>query len=324
MKAVTFSSPQATPPRSRTSGATGRKAASPKTVDNYARFYRNYVRPRWGATVLTNVSYDDTASWISQLKGRDGRAAGVTTRREVALLFGRLMGFAVKRRLLPTNPTKDPTGSTDYVPGKQKLREHVYLTMPQLVSLALASGKHSLFIMLAGTCGLRWGEITALVAEDVRIGDRPSIAITKAYVEVGGKLLLGPTKGGEKRVVPVPRILADRVAELVSTRSPGQRLFSSPQGSVMRNNTWTRRHYARAIATVTEADPTFPRPTFHDLRHTAVSLAISAGANVKVVQRIAGHASATMTLDTYAGLFDDDLHDSASRLNDTITLNGWA
>lgn len=44
-----------------------------------------------------------------------------------------------------------------------------------------------------------------------------------------------------------------------------------------------------------------------DLRHTAASLAISAGANVKAFQRMLGHASAAMTLDTYADLFDDDL-----------------
>lgn len=54
-------------------------------------------------------------------------------------------------------------------------------------------------------------------------------------------------------------------------------------------------------------DPTFPRVTPHDLRHTAASLAISAGANVKAVQRMLGHASAAMTLDTYADLFDVDL-----------------
>ena len=45
----------------------------------------------------------------------------------------------------------------------------------------------------------------------------------------------------------------------------------------------------------------------HDLRHTAASLAISAGANPKVVQRMLGHASAAMTLDVYADLFDSDL-----------------
>ena len=38
------------------------------------------------------------------------------------------------------------------------------------------------------------------------------------------------------------------------------------------------------------------------------SLSISAGANVLVVQRMLGHASAAMTLDTYADLFDDDLN----------------
>jgi integrase len=43
------------------------------------------------------------------------------------------------------------------------------------------------------------------------------------------------------------------------------------------------------------------------LRQTAASLAISAGANPKVVQRMLGHASAAMTLDVYADLFDSDL-----------------
>jgi integrase len=47
--------------------------------------------------------------------------------------------------------------------------------------------------------------------------------------------------------------------------------------------------------------------TLHDLRHTAASLMVRAGANVKAVQRQLGHKSAAMTLDTYADLFDDDL-----------------
>jgi len=34
---------------------------------------------------------------------------------------------------------------------------------------------------------------------------------------------------------------------------------------------------------------------------------VSAGANVKAVQKMLGHASAAMTLDVYADLFDDDL-----------------
>jgi integrase len=56
--------------------------------------------------------------------------------------------------------------------------------------------------------------------------------------------------------------------------------------------------------------------TPHDLRHTAASLAVSAGANVKAVQRLLGHASAAMTLDVYSGLFDDDLDTLADRLEE--------
>ena len=48
--------------------------------------------------------------------------------------------------------------------------------------------------------------------------------------------------------------------------------------------------------------------TPHELRHTAASLAIKPGANVKVVQQMLGHASAAITLDVYAGLFADNLH----------------
>ena len=47
--------------------------------------------------------------------------------------------------------------------------------------------------------------------------------------------------------------------------------------------------------------------TPHDLRHTCASLAVAAGVNVLKLSRMLGHASAKMTLDTYADLFDDDL-----------------
>lgn len=61
--------------------------------------------------------------------------------------------------------------------------------------------------------------------------------------------------------------------------------------------------------------PEFPTLTPHDLRHTAASLAISAGANNKVLQRMLGHASAAMTLDRYADLFEDDLETVAGALD---------
>jgi integrase len=51
----------------------------------------------------------------------------------------------------------------------------------------------------------------------------------------------------------------------------------------------------------------FPDVTPHDLRHTAASVAVSAGANLKVLQKMLCHSSASMTLDRYADLFEEDL-----------------
>jgi len=73
------------------------------------------------------------------------------------------------------------------------------------------------------------------------------------------------------------------------------------------------------VARCQHADPTFQRVTAHALRHTAASLAISAGANPKVVQRMLGHTSAAMTLDVYADLFDSDLDAVADRLETLAT-----
>lgn len=53
----------------------------------------------------------------------------------------------------------------------------------------------------------------------------------------------------------------------------------------------------------------------YELRHTAASLAVAAGAKVKAIQAMLGHASAAMTLDVYAELFDDELDGVAERLD---------
>ena len=49
---------------------------------------------------------------------------------------------------------------------------------------------------------------------------------------------------------------------------------------------------------------------------------VSAGANVKAVQRQLGHSSASMTLDVYADLFDDDLDDVEEVMDTMIASRG--
>ena len=58
--------------------------------------------------------------------------------------------------------------------------------------------------------------------------------------------------------------------------------------------------------------------TPREMRHTAASLAIRAGANVKAVQRMVGHASAAVTLDEYSDLFDSDMDTVSAALDEQI------
>jgi integrase len=104
--------------------------------------------------------------------------------------------------------------------------------------------------------------------------------------------------------------MVDDLTVAMAGKAPDALIFVSRRGAVLRNLNFRRDVFDHA-ATAVGLDGLTP----HELRHTAASLAISAGANVKAVQRMLGHASAAMTLDVYSGLFEDDLDGVAERLD---------
>src|SRR5207302_9527241 len=89
-------------------------------------------------------------------------------------------------------------------------------------------------------------------------------------------------------------------------------LFTSPYGYPLNLPNWRRREFNSAVA---RAGLQGRGLTPHSLRHTAASLAIAAGADVKVVQTMLGHKDAAMTLNVYAGLFPDRLDVVADALD---------
>jgi len=106
-----------------------------------------------------------------------------------------------------------------------------------------------------------------------------------------------------------------RLRNRVEDKKPDDLVFPSPKGDVLRNGNFRRRRFDAAVEKLQENYPELPKITPHSLRHTAASLAISAGATVLAVQRMLGHASAAMTLDVYSDLFDDDLDAVAEALD---------
>ena len=133
--------------------------------------------------------------------------------------------------------------------------------------------------------------------------DRGRLNITDAVTEVNGELVFGSPKSHQFRWLPVPPFLLEELKREVAEKEPDDLVFASPKGTVLRVANFRRGYFDRAAAVSIGVPGLVP----HELRHTAASLAISAGATVESVQRMRGHASATLTLDRYGHLFPDAL-----------------
>ncbi len=157
--------------------------------------------------------------------------------------------------------------------------------------------------MLAATAaylGLRWGELAGLRTERVDLLRR-QVAVVEQLTEVNGVLSFGPPKtAAGRRSVAVPTFLAGMLGEQLEERAePVGLVFPAREGGPMRRGNFRRRAWATATK---RAGLVGLR--FHDLRHTAVALAIGQGAHPKAIQARMGHSSIVTTLDRYGHLFD--------------------
>ncbi|PBI87606.1 Tyrosine recombinase XerD [Rhodococcus erythropolis] len=216
-------------------------------------------------------------------------------------------------RLLAVNPVVGVS-----LPRKQET-ERRYLDHTQVDALATASGDLAVMVYVLAYCGLRFGEVVALQVRDVGLGNaRLTIRRSVRYV-TGTGFVEGMTKGHESREVPVPAFLVEMLREHVKGRKAAA-LVCPPVPAERRDRSKSRSQWMTPgefrwafdpAAVTAGVDGLVP----HELRHTAASLAIQSGANIKVVQKMLGHKTATLTLDRYGQIFDDELDGLVTRLD---------
>ncbi|MBA3250555.1 MAG: site-specific integrase [Geodermatophilaceae bacterium] len=272
----------------------------PSTRSRYAALMRCHIVPTFGALPLAKIERSAVAAWV--LVMIDAGLAGPTVRHAHRVLH-MILNAAVDDGRLARNPA-----SRVKLP-RDRRREKRFLTHPEVAALADAAGPDRLVVLVLAYCGLRFGELAALRVRNVD-PLRRRLQIQESATEVDGTMVFGTPKSHQCRSVPVPRSLIDELAAACAGKAPSDLVFTAPQGGVLWLRNWRRRVFDSAVtaAGLGELTP-------HELRHTAASLAVAAGANVKAVQRMLGHASAAMTLDVYSGLFDDDLDAVADRLD---------
>ena len=265
--------------------------------------WRLHVEPTFGRRAVGSLRHSEVQKWVTDLSATK---SATTVLRAYGVLAG-ILDVAVKDRRLSSNPARDVN-----LPRKVG-KKRVYLTHARVQLLADQSGHQATLVLFLAYTGLRWGEVTALRVRDVD-ALRRRVNVHENAVDVGGKIIVGTPKSHSSRSVPYPAFLAEDVARACEGKTREGLLFGN--GSThLRQPDSRRGWFVSAVRKAQAIDPEFDRVTIHDLRHTAASLAISAGANVKAVQRMLGHASAAMTLDTYADLFEDDLDAVAHALD---------
>lgn len=170
-----------------------------------------------------------------------------------------------------------------------------------------------------GFCGLRWGEAAGLQRRDLDF-DAGILHVRRNLVYVNAKWAEGTPKNHERRDVPMPRIVMDALKPICEQREHEERVFRDVRGGPIRKQSLARETgwWTHTLTRLGWKRDDWPVP--HDLRHTAASLAVHAGANVKALQRMLGHKNASMTLDVYADLFDSDLMDVARLLDAAVQV----
>jgi len=272
----------------------------PSTRSRYRTIVRRHIDPAFGAVQLAQVERSAVSAWIVDLAGT-GLAA--PTVRHIHRVLHTMLNAAIDDGRIARNPA-----SRVKLP-RARTRDKRFLTHGQVAALEDAADDDRLIIRVLAYCGLRFGELAALRVRNVDFLRR-RLRIEESATEVDGRMVFGAPKSHQCRSVPVPRSLIQELAGACAGKAPDDFVFTAPQGGVLWLRNWRRRVFEPAVATagLGELSP-------HELRHTAASLAVAAGANVKAVQRMLGHASAAMTLDVYSGLFDDDLDAVADRLD---------
>jgi integrase len=175
-------------------------------------------------------------------------------------------------------------------------------------------------LTLALRTGMRQGELAALRWEDIDLTDKPSITVRRS-ADTRTKTRVSTTKTGKDRRIHIgprtvdvlkghrARQLEERMAA-ASWTDPGL-VFPNTKGKIRRRDSVMRslRRFLKESGLPVDV-------RFHDLRHTAGTLALRQGVPLHTVSRMLGHSDPAMTLRRYAHVLEDMREDAARAMDE--------
>jgi len=223
--------------------------------------------------------------------------------------------YAIKTRLLSNNPCAA-------VDRPKKIKYQASFVHPDDVQKYLDLFSDAWIypaVVISMFCGLRRGEISGLQWDDVNF-KKGVITVRHSVVDIKGQRVLKKPKNNKTRTVNMPQGLVRCLKEYRKKQLEYQLLLGdenyrksnfvlTEDNGTVPAVSYISRFFNRRIKS-----SDLPRVRFHDLRHTAASLMILEGTDLKTVSEILGHSSITITADTYAHIIDEAKKKAADNL----------
>lgn len=285
-----------------------KKGKKKNTLVDYENIWRIHLAPRWEKVSVVRIDQINFDKWVISKDLSPQRID------KIHLVMSMLFDHAVKRKNLRHNPLKDALGKRSKVNLPTAAIEIAtnFLTLRQLIKVAQQAGFYRDVVLVLGLCGLRWGEIVGLQVKDLNVS-AGTIMIRRTLVEINGKLEESTTKSHRWRIVHLPELLSKTCHQWVFEKAQDDPLFHTQEGTFLRNTNFTRRTFIPALSRAE-----VKKIRIHDLRHTAASIAISAGATPNMVKEMLGHSDVQLTMRVYAHIFEADREKVAANVNRAV------
>jgi integrase len=289
-----------------------------KTYEGYESIVRVRVNPRMGGKHLAKLTALDLQALYTDLAnaGLSPRSVHHTHR-----CLHRAFVQAVRWNLIARNPC-------DGAQGPQATRPEMMVWTPQEADTFLISTRehpaHALYT-LALTTGMRQGELLGLKWADVDLSAGTlSIRRSLQRQRGAGPVLITLKTARSRRSIH----LSQRAIAALRTHSDRQAFDRRAAGAE-----WVEHDLVFCHANGEPLDPSYQTATFkkaaeaagvpvirfHDMRHTAATVLLAKGVHVKVVSEMLGHATITLTLDTYSHVIPAMQSDAAAAMDAVFT-----
>lgn len=273
----------------------------PLTMTSYRGIAKNHINPRIGAVRLQDVRgtqiqrlYNDMLQHGSSPK----------TIKNVGAVLHKAFAVARKQGYIQVNPCDN--AELPKVERKE-IKPLTEADIPLFLHACSGSPMGNAYALCL-LAGLREGECMGLAWDSVDF-EHGLITIRQQLQReqvAGGKYYIAPTKSSKIRVIAPPPLAFEYLKREWTKQAQNQlrngEVWNNPWNLVFTNEIGEHykvsTFYKRFKVIATALGRPDARP--HDLRHTAATVAIANDVDIKSVQSMLGHATASFTLDVYA------------------------